>query len=115
MDHKALARLHGALASETRLEILELISAHREMCACELIDLVGMSQANVSRHLSILRDAGILQDRKLGTWVLLRVDESALEAAHCALRDAIRRNHRKSKAEDAEKRLRERCSTLQPA
>ena len=70
MDHGKLARLHGALANEVRLLVIDLVSQHNEMCLCELVDLMGMSQANLSRHVSVLRDAEILRDRKVGTWVL---------------------------------------------
>jgi len=109
MDHRRLARVHGALANEVRLQIIELISAHSEMCVCELVDQLAMSQANLSRHVGVLRDAGILRDRKVGTWVLLRVDEDAIAAAPGELLEVVRRNHQDSSREDAVKRLEARC------
>jgi DNA-binding transcriptional ArsR family regulator len=115
MDRKRLARVYAALGSDIRLRLIDLISAHKEMCICELVDQLGMSQANISRHVSILRDAGILQDRKIGTWVLLRVDESAVEASSAEIVGVVKRNHRESRNEDAEKRLEERCTEAQPA
>ncbi len=112
MNHETLARLHGALSSEIRLRILELVSANGEMCVCELVDQMDMSQANISRHVGILRDAGILTCRKVGTWALLRVDESVIEHASRDLLDTIRRNHSESVHEDALARLEERgCDT----
>ncbi len=65
MNHRGLARVYAALSNEARLRMVELISAHNEMCVCELVDALGMSQANVSRHVGILRNAGVLQDRKI--------------------------------------------------
>ncbi len=115
MDLKRLARVHGALASDIRLKIIDLVSAHKEMCVCELVDQLEMSQANISRHVGILRDAGILLDRKVGTWVLLRVDEDAIRACAGELLDTVRRNHQESRNQDAEKRLEERCTEAQPA
>ena len=109
MDYRQLARVHGALANEVRLQIIELVSAHNEMCVCELVDQLAMSQANISRHVSVLRDAGLVRDRKVGTWVLLRVDEEAIGAASGRLLDVVRRNHRESTHEDAVKRLEARC------
>ena len=109
MDRRRMARVYAALGNEVRLRIVELVSAHREMCVCELVDQLGMSQANISRHVGILRDAGLLQDRKVGAWVLLRVDEDAL---HDALGRAIlmvREAHRASAQMDPEKRLAGRC------
>jgi ArsR family transcriptional regulator len=111
MNRKLMARRFAALSSDVRLRIVELISAHKEMCVCELVDQLGMSQANISRHVGILRDAGILQDRKVGTWVLLRVDASALDGAFGELSALVGANHRRSAKEDVEARLAERCET----
>jgi ArsR family transcriptional regulator len=110
MDTKKLARVFGALSSDIRLGILDLVSTHKEMCICELVDELGMSQANISRHVSILRDAGVLLDRKIGTWVLVRVDEQAIESALAELGGTIAENHDKSARQDPEVRLAERCA-----
>jgi ArsR family transcriptional regulator len=110
MDTKRLSRVFAALSSDIRLRILDLVSARKEMCVCELVDQLGMSQANISRHVSILRDAGVLLDRKMGTWVLVRVNEQAIEAALTELGGAIAQNHRKSANEDPEARLAQRCA-----
>ncbi len=115
MDVQRQARLYGALSNQIRLQIVELVSRHKEMCVCELVDQLGMSQANISRHVSILRDAGVLRDRKRGTWVLLRVDEAAVEQGCGQLLETIRRNHQRSAAENAEKRLGKRCPVTQSA
>ena len=109
MDAKRLARVFSALSSDIRLRILDLVSAHKEMCVCELVDQLRMSQANISRHVGILREAGLLLDRKIGTWVLVRVDEQAIEAALTELGGTIAANHRKSAPEDPEVRLAARC------
>jgi len=115
MDYRRLARVHGALANEVRLRIIDLISAHGEMCVCELVDELQLSQANLSRHVSVLRDAGLLQDRKVGTWVLLRVEESAIAGASEALLKVVQANHRRSRREDAVRRLEARCAAAQCA
>jgi ArsR family transcriptional regulator len=109
MNHRAVARFHAALSNEVRVRIVALICAHKEMCVCELVDELELSQANVSRHVGILRDAGILQDRKIGTWVLLRVDEAAVREQFGSLLDEIHARHRDSAHMDAEQRLTERC------
>ncbi len=61
-----------ALADPTRLKIIELLR-DGERCACELPSKVGKSQPNVSLHLKILKDAGILASRKDGKKILYRV------------------------------------------
>ncbi|MFQ6099569.1 MAG: ArsR/SmtB family transcription factor [Armatimonadota bacterium] len=109
MNHRPLARKFAALGNEVRLRIVELISAHKEMCVCELVDELGMSQANISRHVSVLRDAGILRDRKFGAWVLLSVDEAALEEAFAELVGRVRDGRQASGAENVLERLSRRC------
>ncbi len=109
------AKLYAALGNETRLRILDLVSAHREMCACELVDELGMSQANVSRHIAVLRDAGALTDRRLGTLVVLRVDADALGNAFRTLTEGIAANHARSASEDVEGRLAGRCHEVTPS
>jgi len=46
---------------------------HGELCVCQLIELMGLSPSTVSKHLSILRDAGLLDSRKDGRWVYYRL------------------------------------------
>lgn len=61
-----------ALAHEDRLRILEEIGAG-ERCVCELVAAVGSSWSTVSRHLSVLRAAGVLADEKRGLQVFYRL------------------------------------------
>jgi len=57
-----------ALAEPTRLQILEMLD-QEEMCVCEMIERLNMSQPAVSHHLKILRQAELITDRKEGKWV----------------------------------------------
>jgi ArsR family transcriptional regulator len=74
---KKLARVFKALADETRLEILALLFEHEELCVCDLTATLGITQSKASRHLRYLVNAGILSDRREGTWMLYRVVEQA--------------------------------------
>lgn len=65
-----------ALADDTRLRILMLIVAETELCVCELTEALGLSQPKISRHLRLLKDAGLLQDRRQGQWVYYRQAET---------------------------------------
>jgi ArsR family transcriptional regulator len=60
-----------ALADPTRLKILDLIR-DEEKCICDIIPYTGKSQPNVSQHLKILRIAGLIDERKEGTRILIR-------------------------------------------
>ncbi|HVE14244.1 MAG TPA: metalloregulator ArsR/SmtB family transcription factor [Elusimicrobiota bacterium] len=60
-------RTFRAFADETRLRILHLLSK-RELCVCDLIAVLGAPQPKISRHLSYLKRAGLVQDRQEGRW-----------------------------------------------
>jgi ArsR family transcriptional regulator len=62
-----------ALADVTRLHILMLLSEHREVCVCELTASLKLSQPKISRHLALLRKAGLIQDHRQGAWVYYRL------------------------------------------
>jgi ArsR family transcriptional regulator len=64
--------LFKALADETRLRIVALL-AHGELCVCHVESALALSQPNVSRHLGILRAAGVVEARRLGSWVHYRL------------------------------------------
>lgn len=57
------------LADQTRLRLLLLLVNGRELCVCELTQALELAQPKISRHLAILREASVLQDRKAGLWV----------------------------------------------
>ncbi len=57
-----------ALGDETRLRILKLL-LKRELCVCELEAALDLSQSKVSRHLTVLRSVGLVNDRRKGQWV----------------------------------------------
>jgi len=61
-----------ALADPTRLKILECIK-NEEKCICEIIPYTGKSQPNVSQHLKVLRYAGIINERKDGTKIMVKI------------------------------------------
>ena len=63
-----------SLSDETRRRILVLILKHEELCVCELFQALDVPQPKVSRHLAVLRDAGVLAQRREGTWVFYRLD-----------------------------------------
>ncbi len=57
-----------ALSDEIRLKIVRLLIAHKELCVCQLQEIFGISQPNISFHLRILKDAGLIKSRKEGKW-----------------------------------------------
>jgi ArsR family transcriptional regulator len=68
MNTEALQKIFKTLADPTRIRILALLEAE-ELAVQDLMDVLGMPQSRVSRHLGILREAGLLRDRRDGTFV----------------------------------------------
>ncbi|GKS57539.1 transcriptional regulator [Nitrospira sp.] len=64
---KAVQLFH-ALSDETRLAVLERLKMG-EQCVCELMETMKASQSRLSFHLKVLKDAGLLQDRREGRWM----------------------------------------------
>jgi ArsR family transcriptional regulator len=65
--------LFSALANQTRLRCLMLLLDHGELCVCELTRALRLSQPHVSRHLALLREGGLVRDRREGLWVHYRI------------------------------------------
>jgi len=64
-----LARIFGALGEPARLRILNLIAQTGELCNCHLEAVTGYTPSKISRHLAALKHAGLVQDRRVGTWI----------------------------------------------
>lgn len=61
--------MFNILSDPTRLRALMLIQSEGEVCVCELTHALQESQPKVSRHLALMRDAGIVEARREGTWM----------------------------------------------
>ncbi len=77
-----------ALADATRRRILALLVNQGELCVCELTAALDDIQPKVSRHLGVLKDAGIVLPRREGTWMFYRLSEP-LPAWTATLLDAL--------------------------
>ena len=68
LEVRPVSRLMKALGDETRLRIVALLS-HGELCVCHVQDALGLTQPNASRHLGILKNAGVVESRREGSWI----------------------------------------------
>lgn len=73
-ENQFRSRIFKALSDPTRLEILDFLRKG-EKCVCEIIPYVGLIQPVVSRHLKILKDAGLVRDKKDGNRRLYSITE----------------------------------------
>ncbi len=64
---KDLERVIKALADKNRLRILKMLQC-KPMCVCEIREVLGLAQPTVSKHLKILKEAGIIEDWQVGLW-----------------------------------------------
>jgi len=71
--YEARARIIKAMAHPTRLFIVDELARTDERCVCELTEMVGVDMSTVSRHLAMLKNAGIIEDEKRGSQVYYRL------------------------------------------
>lgn len=94
--YQAQARIVKALAHPTRLFVVDELS-RRSRCVCELTEMAGIDVSTMSRHLSVLKAAGVVRDEKKGLQVfyhlktpcVLRIFECALSATRSTAKEAL--------------------------
>lgn len=89
--YDARARIAKALAHPSRLMMLDALDG-REVCVCDLAELVGADQSTVSKHLSILKQAGLVADRKEGVMVLYSLKACCLQGFWDCLEQVLAAN-----------------------
>lgn len=85
VDLARAAALFHALSDGTRLAVLEMLG-DGERCVCDLQDALGAAQSRLSFHLRVLKDAGLVTDRKEGRWSYYALAPDAFAEAHDAVR-----------------------------
>jgi len=71
----------SALSNEIRLRCLMLLQLQGELCVCELTHTLDLSQPMISRHLALLRNNGLVSDRRAGQWIYYRINPDLEEWA----------------------------------
>ena len=79
MDTQSLAALFKTLSEPVRLRIIYLLLEKGELCVCDLVNTLGLSQSVVSRHLAYLRNNNLVITRREGAWVYYRITEYCCE------------------------------------
>ena len=85
LDLARAAHLFHALSDETRLAVLDMLR-DGERCVCELQDALDAAQSRLSFHLRVLREAGLVSDRREGRWAYYALVPDALAEAHDVVR-----------------------------
>ncbi|HFT1535314.1 TPA: metalloregulator ArsR/SmtB family transcription factor [Raoultella ornithinolytica] len=97
MTNASPLQLFKNLSDETRLSLVLLLREKGELCVCELSETLRQSQPKISRHLALLRETGLLIDRRDGKWIHYRLSPhmpawaaAVIEQAYQCQRDDIR-------------------------
>jgi ArsR family transcriptional regulator, arsenate/arsenite/antimonite-responsive transcriptional repressor len=107
-DVGRLSRMLKALGDQNRLRMVALLS-HGELCVCHLESALGLTQWATSRHVSALRDAGVIESDRRGTWVYCRLADQQDEDCKSVLRSLLTRfRAREVFRRDAERLMRTR-------
>lgn len=85
-DLSRAVELFHALSDETRLAIVQRLRTG-EHCVCDLTDLLDAAQSRLSFHLKVLKDAGLVIDRKQGRWVHYSLNRDAFQELQALLGD----------------------------
>lgn len=76
---KVTAQIFKALSDESRLRIMTLLLNGQELCVCDIMAALDLPQSTVSRHLSYLRNTGLVDDRRQGIWMHYKVNSEKIE------------------------------------
>lgn len=87
-----LARAFKALGDPVRLRLLSMIATNAagEVCVCDLTGSFELAAPTISHHLKVLREAGLIESERRGTWVYYRSVPSVLDALSSALATSVR-------------------------
>src|SRR5579871_4971313 len=76
----SLATIFKALADPTRVAIVHRLASAEAVCVCDLTEAFDLSQPTISHHLRILREAGLVEAERRGTWAYYRLVPDAIAA-----------------------------------
>ena len=69
---KQFIRIMKAMSDPNRVRIIKLLQ-RKELCVCELTELLGLAQSTVSKHLKLLDDVELIESRRDGAWIIYRI------------------------------------------
>lgn len=78
-----------SLADGNRMRVVAALMVRNELCVCQIVEMLRLAPATVSRHMSILQNARLVQNRKEGRWVYYRLAESFPGLLHTWLLESL--------------------------
>ena len=89
MAMRDFIKLFKALSDEIRIRILKIL-LERECCVCEVMQALNISQSRASRNLGILEDAGFIESRRDGLWIVYSIDKKEMSSYATSLIELLR-------------------------
>ena len=93
---KQITKIIKALSDENRLRIVCLLKYKRDLCVCEITEIIGLAQPTISSHLKLLENAGLIESYKNGLWVNYNI-VSNLNSFSVEFIETLYKNLRKDK------------------
>ncbi|TWT83303.1 putative HTH-type transcriptional regulator [Planctomycetes bacterium CA13] len=93
--YESRANVLKALAHPARLKLIDVLAEHDEVCVCDLTEAIGTDMSTVSRHLTQLKNAGIVQSEKQGQMVFYRLKVKCLSGLFDCI-ESVLHGHLKS-------------------
>ena len=69
---KQFIRVMKALSDPNRVRVIKMLG-RKQLCVCELRDLIGLAQSTISKHMKVLEEAGLVDYHKEGSWIIYRL------------------------------------------
>ena len=92
---REILNITKALSDENRIRALMMLTGG-ELCVCQIIEMLGLAPSTVSKHMSILRQAELVETRKEGRWIYYRLADREVQTT-CEILDWLERHLRKDK------------------
>lgn len=87
--YETRAKVLKALAHPARLKLVDVLAEHDEVCVCELTEKIGMDMSTVSRHLTQLKNAGIVESDKRGQMVFYSLRVKCLQSLFACIESVL--------------------------
>lgn len=92
MDNKTMALIMKALSDENRIQIISMIAKQDDICACNILDGLGINQSTLSYHMKALCSTGLVTCRREGKWMHYSLDREVFSESIQLLNELISKN-----------------------
>jgi len=103
-DLKQITKMVKAVADEGRIRILCLLKNKKDLCVCEITEIIGLAQPTISNHLKLLENAGLIESYKDGLWVNYNIS-SSIDLFSAAFIDILYKNVKNDKQIKADEQM----------